>query len=185
MTARTTATWLAAPAILLSLAACGSTDVAGSPGPAAAPPSSAPQPSAAETASGASTYQIAVERWVTQILREQYEEACLSSAPAMPPGKDAKTLCKSPAARKSAESLHEAWAKPGVALPPRGKVTVDQVSATGDEVTVPDTAVKLDGRTLHSLELIGATGNTSSFSLAFKVRKHEGAWYVQGFDMNA
>ncbi|MBB1152520.1 hypothetical protein H4281_05215 [Amycolatopsis sp. DR6-1] len=81
--------------------------------------------------------------------------------------------------------MHDAWAKPGVTLPPQGKVTVDEVSTSGDQVTVPDTAVKLDGRTLRSLELIGSTGNTSSFSLAFKVQKHEGAWYVQGFDLNA
>ncbi|GAA1029090.1 MULTISPECIES: hypothetical protein [Amycolatopsis] len=50
---------------------------------------------------------------------------------------------------------------------------------------MPDTAVKLDGRTLHSLELIGSAGNTGSFSLTFKVQKHEAAWYVQGFDLNA
>ncbi|MGW4394989.1 hypothetical protein ACWEHA_06830 [Amycolatopsis nivea] len=183
MTARTLAAL--APAILLSLAACGSTDVAGTPGPATPPPSTAPQPSEAEPASGAPTYQTAVEGWVTQILQKHYEKACLSSAPVLPPGKDAKTLCKSPSALKSAKSLHEAWAKPGVTLPPQGKVTVDKVSATGDEVTVPDTAVKLDGRTLRSLELIGSSGNTSSFSLTFTVRKHEGAWYVQGFDLNA
>ncbi|UKD52286.1 hypothetical protein L3Q65_30805 [Amycolatopsis sp. FU40] len=183
MTARTRAALV--PAILLSLAACGSTDVAGTPGPAAPPPSTAPKPSEAEPASGAPAYQTAVERWVTQILQKHYEKACLSSAPVLPPGKDAKTLCKSPAARKSAESLHDAWAKPGVTLPPQGKVTVDEVSTSGDQVTVPDTAVKLDGRTLRSLELIGSTGNTSSFSLAFKVQKHEGAWYVQGFDLNA
>ena len=57
------------------------------------------------------------------------------------------------------------------------------VTAKGTEVTVPDTAVKLDGRTLRSLELIGATGDTGSFSLTFKMQKHEGAWYVQGFDL--
>ncbi|MFB9925009.1 hypothetical protein ACFORO_26595 [Amycolatopsis halotolerans] len=177
----TAKTWLAAPAILLSLAACGSTDVTGSAVP---PASTAPKPSG-PPASGAPTYQVAVERWVTQILQKHYAKACLSSAPVLPPGKDAKTLCKSPEALKAAESLHDAWAKPGVPLPPQGKVTVDEVSASGDQVTVPDTAVKLDGRTLRSLELIGSTGNTGSFSLTFKVQKHEAAWYVQGFDLSA
>ncbi|WP_406638700.1 hypothetical protein [Amycolatopsis sp. WGS_07] len=179
MTARKTTTWLAVPAILLSLAACGSTEVAGSP----VAPTTSSAPKTSEPKPGAPTYQAAVERWVTQILQKHYEKACLSSAPVLPPGQDAKTLCKRPEAQKSAASLHEAWAKPGVALPPQGKVTVDEVSATGDQVTVPDTAVKLDGRTLRSLELIGATGNTGSFSLTFKVQKHEGAWYVQGFDL--
>ncbi|MFD2466296.1 hypothetical protein [Amycolatopsis silviterrae] len=179
MPARTTTAWLAAPAILL-LTACGSTDVAGSP----STPTASSAPKTSEAKPGAPTYQVAVERWVTQILQKHYAKACLSSAPVLPPGQDAKTLCKRPEAQKSAESLHDAWAKPGVALPPQGKVTVDEVSATGDQVTVPDTAVKLDGRTLRSLELIGATGNTGSFSLTFKVQKHEGAWYVQGFDID-
>ncbi|WP_244210916.1 hypothetical protein [Amycolatopsis kentuckyensis] len=116
-------------------------------------------------------------------MEEQYTQACLSGAPVLPAGQDAETLCKSPRALASAKSLREAWAKPGVKLPPRGKVEVAEVTTKGDEVTVPDTAVKLDGRTLHSLELIGATGNTGSFSLTFKMKKHEGAWYVQGFDL--
>ncbi|MEV4052819.1 hypothetical protein AB0J55_16680 [Amycolatopsis sp. NPDC049688] len=50
---------------------------------------------------------------------------------------------------------------------------------------VPDTAVKLDGRTLRDLELVGTTGDTGSFSLGIKVAEHEGAWYVTGFDLKA
>jgi hypothetical protein len=111
--------------------------------------------------SGAKTLRTALERWVTQILQEQYTEALAS-----------------------AKSLREAWAKPGVKLPPQGKVEVAEVSAKGDEVTVPDTAVKLDGRTLRSLELIGATGDTGSFELSFKMQKHKGAWYVESFDLD-
>ncbi len=181
--------WFAAlvPAVVVGLAACGSAGVSGSAvpvaSPSAAPASASPQPSQAQPASGADTLQVALERWVTQILQEQYTEACLSAAPVLPAGQDAEALCRKPEALASAKSLHEAWAKPGVKLPPEGKVKVTGVTAKGTEVTVPDTAVKLDGRTLHSLELIGATGDTGSFSLTFKMLKHEGAWYVEGFDL--
>ncbi|MEV7043676.1 hypothetical protein [Amycolatopsis sp. NPDC051061] len=181
--------WLAplVPAVAVGLAACGSVGVSGSAvavtSPSASPASASPETSQAQPASGAETLQGALERWVTQILQEQYTEACLSGAPLLPAGQDAETLCRKPAALASAKSLREAWAKPGVKLPPEGKVEVAGVTAQGNEVTVPDTAVKLDGRTLHSLELIGATGDTGSFSLTFKMEKHEGAWYVQGFDL--
>jgi hypothetical protein len=189
--------------MLLGLAACGSVDVAGSAGPvpgvhpatsvastSSAPAvssaaSAKPRSSGARPASGAETHGAAVERWVTQILEERYEEACLSSAPVLPAGQDAATLCKNPDVFKSAKSLREAWAKPGVKLPPAGKVAVTGVTAKGDKVTVPDTAITLDGRTLRDLELIGATGNTGSFSLTFSVQKHDGAWYVEGFNINA
>ncbi|WP_284747872.1 hypothetical protein [Amycolatopsis sp. RTGN1] len=177
------------PAVVMGLTACGSAGVNGSAAPVASssaspsPASASAQTSQAQPASGAETLQVALERWVTQILQEQYTEACLSGAPVLPAGRDAETLCKSPEALSSAKSLHEAWAKPGVKLPPQGEVEVTGVTAKGTEVTVPDTAVKLDGRTLRSLELIGATGDTGSFSLTFKMLKHEGAWYVQGFDL--
>jgi hypothetical protein len=189
---RPAARWLfpLVPPMVLLVAACGSARVAGSASPATTSPvtsaASVTAPtSAAQPASGAKTPGAAVERWVTQILQEQYTEACLSSAPALPAGRDAESLCRRPEAAASAKSLHEAWAKPGVELPPAGKVEVATVAAKGDQVTVPDTAVKLDGRTLRSLELIGATGDTGSFSLSLKVEKHAGSWYVTGFDLKA
>jgi hypothetical protein len=181
---RVTARWLLPPMVLL-VTACGSAQVAGSASPVSPATSATAPSSAAQPASGAGTPGAAVERWVTQILDEQYTEACLSSAPLLPAGQDAGTRCKSPAALRSAKSLREAWAKPGVELPPQGKVEVTGVPAKGDEVTVPDTAVTLGGRTLRSLELVGATGDTGSFSLSFTVKKHQGAWYVQGFDLKA
>jgi hypothetical protein len=141
--------------------------------------------SAAQATSGAKAPGAAVERWVTQILQEQYTEACLSSAPALPAGQDAESLCKRPEASASAKSLREAWAKSGVKLPPARKGEVATVAAKGDKVTVPDTAIKLDGRTLRSLELIGDTGDTGSFSLSLKVEKHAGSWYATGFDLEA
>ncbi|MEU8632812.1 hypothetical protein AB0C38_11635 [Amycolatopsis sp. NPDC048633] len=185
-TRRPKVSWLAPvlPAVVMGLTACGSAGVSGSAAPApsqsVSPASASPQ---TQPASGAVTLEAALERWVTQILQEKYTEACLSGAPVLPAGQDAEKLCKSPTALGSAKSLREAWAKPGVKLPPQGEVEVTEVAAKGTEVTVPDTAVKLDGQTLRSLELIGATGDTGSFSLTFKMQKHEGAWYVQGFDL--
>ncbi|MEA5360365.1 hypothetical protein VA596_12530 [Amycolatopsis sp., V23-08] len=182
---RPRARWLAPvlPVVVLGLSACGSAGVSGSAKPVTSLPSSPASSSPQTSQAGAGTLQAALESWVTQILTEQYTEACLSSAPVLPAGQDAETLCKNPDALASAKSLHEAWAKPGVKLPPEGKVEVSKVAAKGTEVTVPDTAVKVDGRTLRSLELIGATGDTDSFSLTFKMQKHEGAWYVEGFDL--
>jgi hypothetical protein len=185
--------------MILLATACGPVRVAGSASPASAGPatsatpatpasseaSATAPPSPAEPASGAETPEAAVERWVTQILEERYIEACLSGAPLLPAGQDAEALCQSPAALSSAKSLREAWAKPGVDLPPQAKVAVATVPATGDKVTVPDTAVEVGGRTLRELELIGATGDTGSFSLSLKVQKHAGAWYVTGFDLKA
>ncbi|WP_372660806.1 hypothetical protein [Amycolatopsis kentuckyensis] len=174
---------------MVLLAACGPARVTGSASAAAGGPpasaSAAAPSSSAPAASGAETPGAALELWVTQILEERYTEACLSGAPLLPAGKDAETLCKNPQALSSAKSLREAWAKPGVDLPPQGKVEVTAAPAKGDKVTVPDTAIKLDGRTLRDLELIGATGDTGSFSLSFTVQKHAGAWYVTGFDLKA
>ncbi|MFF1615064.1 hypothetical protein ACFVYA_45620 [Amycolatopsis sp. NPDC058278] len=189
---RPAARWLfpLVPPMVLLVAACGPARVAGSANAATTgPPTSVADvpaaTSSAAAASGAETPGRAVERWVTQILQAQYTEACLSSAPALPAGQDAESLCRKPQALTSAKSLREAWAKPGVKLPPAGKVEVGTVKATGDKVTVPDTAVKLDGRTLRSLELIGASGDVGSFSLSLKVEKRERAWYVTGFDLDA
>jgi Tfp pilus assembly protein PilW len=183
------ARWLLSlvPPTILLVAACGPVRVAGSAAPATTSPvtSAASDTPTSSPTQPAKTPGAALERWVTQILAEQYTEACLSSAPALPAGQDAESLCKQPVALASAKSLRRAWAKPGVELPPRAKVEVADVTAKGDQATVPDTAVTLDGRTLRSLELIGATGDTGSFSLSLKVEKHAGAWYVTSFDLKA
>ncbi|MET8850812.1 hypothetical protein [Amycolatopsis sp. NPDC004625] len=175
------------PWVALLATACAPASVAGSASPATTGPVTPAAPaSPVRPASGAGTPGGAVERWVTQILQERYTEACLSSAPVLlPAGQDAETLCRKPEVLASAKSLHEAWAKPGVTLPPAGKVEVAPVKQAGDRITVPDTAIKLDGRTLRSIELVGATGDTGSFSLSLKVQRHAGSWYVTGFDLKA
>ena len=104
----------------------------------------------------------------------------MASAPTLPPGSDPQTKCAAPEVAKTLTALHDNWAKPNqVTLPPEGKVTVDPVKPTGNTATVPDTAVKVDGRTLHELMLIGA-GNVSG-QIAFKLQQIDGAWYVAGF----
>lgn len=45
------------------------------------------------------------------------------------------------------------------------KVDVTGVAPESETVVVPDTAVRVDGQTLRSLELIGSTGDTESFGL--------------------
>ncbi|ONI78113.1 hypothetical protein ALI144C_30815 [Actinosynnema sp. ALI-1.44] len=96
----------------------------------------------------------------------------------MAAGQDAETVCNGPQAKKTLESLHEAWAKPGVKLPPQAQVKVSDVVPHGDTATVADTAVSVDGRTLHELALIGATGNVGSFSVTLEVKKNNGAWHI-------
>jgi hypothetical protein len=180
------------PLVLVStvsvvLAACG---ISGQDGLVEAEKSSTIDPSvsreddateSSRQVSGAETAEAAVESWVTLILQERYVEACLASAPVAPPGQDVTALCGSTEAIKAVESLHDAWAKPGIRLPPDGKVEVTGVTAKGDKVTVPDTAISVDGHTLRSLELIGASGKTAAFSLTLDLLKLGGAWYVEGF----
>ncbi|WP_245633587.1 hypothetical protein [Amycolatopsis jejuensis] len=162
-------------AVLVGMAACSTDGTALPVRAAAAQPHAGP---------GADTPGAAVEAWVTNILTERYKEACLASAPVSAPGKDPETECADPSRISAAKSLREAWAKPGVKLPPESKVEVTGVPADGDKVAVPDTAIKLDGRTLHSLELIGATGNTDGFSLKITAQKHDGKWYIGDMDIN-
>jgi hypothetical protein len=176
------------PALAFGTAACGSAETGasstGASGAAttATTPSSTPKSTDKSTPTSekasADTPAAAVETWVTQILQERYTEACLATAPAMPKEQDPATVCNGPDVKQSLASLHEAWAKPGVKLPPEGKVKATGVTAQGETVTVPDTAISVDGRTLHDLALIGATGNVDSFSFSLEMQKRDGVWFV-------
>lgn len=178
---------VAASALVLGLAACGGQAVSGTAQPAAGAASSAPAASSPLDASGegnTKTAAGALKSWVTQVLQQQYAEACKASAPVAAPGQDPATVCASEDLTRTLSALHDAWAKPGVKLPPEGKVTVDTLSPTGDSVTVPDTAISLDGRTLRDLELIGSSGDTSSFSLSLEMTKQNGTWYVSDWHID-
>lgn len=179
---------VAVSVMALGLAACGGESVSGSAQPSqgsAAPASATPAPGGAQGEDSTKTPEGALKSWITQVLQEQYTEACEASAPAAEPGQDPATVCASDDVKRTLSSLHGAWAKPGVKLPPEGAVTVDALSPAGDSVKVPDTAVSVDGRTLHELELIGATGDTSSFTMSVEMTKQDGKWYVSDWDMGA
>lgn len=170
---------VAVTALTLGISGCQSPTV-GAPAPAAAPQNTAVSPGNEESAQ-AGTPGAAVAAWVTQILEEKYVEACKASVAVADPA----TSCTGESrATRSLKQLHEAWAKPGVTLPPKAKVEVGKVDAKGDSVTVPDTAVTVDGRTLRDLELIGATGNTSTFKLDLKVQKKDAIWYVSDMKLS-
>lgn len=183
----------AVAALALGLTACGSSgtvDTGSSPSSAqatSAQASSAPASSGGPNSSGgAKTPGAAVSTWVTQVLREDYVKACLSSAVVeAQAGQDPATLCASGgAAVSSMKRLHDAWAKPGIALPPAAKVKVDNVDTQGDTATVPDTSIMVGDKSLHELELIGSSGNTSTFQLKLQVVKKDGAWYVGDMEIS-
>ncbi|EQD81444.1 hypothetical protein N599_36175 [Saccharopolyspora erythraea D] len=125
-----------------------------------------------------------MKTFVTQVLQERYSQTCIASAPVLEVDQDPAAFCARQEVTRSLAVLRNAWAKPGVKLPPEGKVAVTGVVEEGDTVTVPDSAITLDGRTLRELELIGSSGDTGSFSLSLEVKKHENAWYVGSWDIN-
>jgi hypothetical protein len=173
-------------ALTLGLSACqGTTAGTGAGTPAAAPSSTAASAGASQGGKESSgTPGEAVSAWVTQILQERYVDACKASVAVADPTAQCTDDPKNKAVR-AFKRLHDAWAKPGVTLPPTGKVEVAKVDANGDTVTVPDTAVKVDGKTLRDLELIGSSGDTSSFKLDLKVQKKDATWYVSDMSIKA
>lgn len=134
--------------------------------------------------SGGHTAGLAVVKWVTQVLKEDYVAACQSSAVVAPAGAgDPAKMCASDGdAVNAMRQLHDGWAKPGIPLPPEVNVEVDDIDVQGDSATVPDTSIKIGDKTLRDLELIGSSGDTGSFNLTLKVKKKEDTWYVG--DMN-
>ena len=144
---------------------------------------STPSESAA-VPSGGHTAGLAVVKWVTQVIQEDYVEACQSSAVVAQTeaGDPAKMCANDGDAVNAMRQLHDAWAKPGIPLPPEVNVEVDGVDVQDDSASVPDTSIKIGDKTLRELELIGSSGDTSSFSLTLKVKKKNDTWYVG--DMN-
>ena len=79
-------------------------------------------------------------------------------------------------------TLHDAWAKPGITLPPKAKVEVTGVTKNGDTASVHDTTITVDGHTLNSLMLIGSTGDTAVFGMQLSLHQQGVQWYLG--DMN-
>lgn len=181
--------WLTATVVALAVVvtACQSK---GATWTGAATPGGSTQATAESTSSenaGAGTPADAVAVWVTHVLQEEFTEACQLSATvsAEETGQDAETLCASGGdGIQAMTQLHEAWAKPGVTLPPDAEVEVDEVEAQGDTATVPDTSIRIGDMSLREIELIGSSGDTDSFQLSLQVQKQDGSWYVSGLDMS-
>ena len=175
--------WLAGPVLLAGVAACGSTTTAGSA--VATATSTAPATStttaAPDKAQGAKTPEAEVVAWVTDVLEAHYTKACLRSM--APPGMDIATACKNPEAIHTLTSLHDAWAKPGITLPPKSTVQVTGVTTNGDTATVHDTTITVGGHTLNSLMLIGATGDVGGFGMSMSLQKQNGQWYIGDMNM--
>lgn len=134
--------------------------------------------------SGFKTPASAVESFVTQVLRGRYKEACLASAPERVSESEAKARCSGPQAKKMLKSLHDAWAKPGVKLPPEAKVEVTNLTKEGNTARVPDSQITLDGRTLRELELLGSSGDTKNFNFSLGLRKHDKTWHINKMDIS-
>jgi hypothetical protein len=185
-------TGVALCATLIGIVGCGTEAKAGDnppPSSSTTPSTTSPAgPSTAPAGDGATdaTASDAATYWITQVLESHYQRACLASAPAVAPGQDPKKACPSNTFTSMAQSLHKAWAKPGVTLPPKGKVHVTATTLPSSEgtVVVPDTTVTLDGRTLRALELIGASGDIGSVSLSLDVREVDNTWHVSNWNIN-
>lgn len=179
-----------APLAVSVLAGCGSGTQFANWAPAAwstSPTSGAPAPNQGESGKGnGRTPASALKYWVTQVLEQHYTEACEATAPAAAPGQDPKTVCGSPDATRIGTQLHQAWTKPGVNLPPAGKVKVKApASPQGNELTIPDNAVTVGGKSLHDIELIGPGGaTTTSFSMTFTLKKIDNTWVVGDFHLS-
>ena len=171
----------ALPVIALGAVACGAggSVTAGSANPAPANPSTTTN--SGSTGSGASSPKAVVIAMVTDILETHYTEACMLNLP--PAGMDIATECKKTEVTSALKQLHEAWAKPGVTLPPQSQVDVTKITTSGDSGSVQDTAITVDGHTLHDLMLIGSTGDTSGFSMQVTVKKKDSRWYIGDLNM--
>lgn len=132
---------------------------------------------------GAKTAAGAAESFVTWILQERYTQACLSTAQVADPKLNLEAMCRGPQPGRMMTSLRSAWAKPGVTLPPEAEVKVTNITQHGTTARVLDSEMTLDGRTLRELELIGAVGDVGSFHLSFDMRKKDGLWYVDTWNM--
>jgi len=109
---------------------------------------------------------------VADVLEKNYNAAC--SLMSDNNQKVNSSMC--PKASATLDVLRQAWMKNVVTLPP--KVTVSGASVKGTSATVPDTGVRVDGHTLRELELIGASGNTSTFTMSLSLQQLSTGWYV-------
>jgi hypothetical protein len=164
-------------AALLGAASCASSS-AGT-GKAASNPTTTAATTTASAADARTTPAGTVSAWVADVIENRLDAACALMAQN---GK-AATGNQCTQGATAFQSLRSAWTKNVVTLPP--KVTVSKVSVSGDSGTVADTDVTVDGHTLRALELIGASGQTGSFSLTLSLQRLSTGWYVSNLNINA
>jgi hypothetical protein len=126
------------------------------------------------------------KRRFTDVLEQHYREARLLNGASAGGNLDPAKACADPQATKTFTSLHDAWAKPGITLPPQSKVTVtvtvNRITPNGDTATVTDTGISLDGHTLNALMLIGST-NAQGFGVTWTMQQQKGRWFISSMDL--
>lgn len=165
-------------AVLLGAVACSSSTTSAGTAPTSGGTTGGASTEAAAAASHASPAN-AVAAWVADVIENHYPAACALMA------ENGKTASAAECAQGAPEfdSLRQAWTKNVVTLPP--KVTVAHVKSTSGGASVVDSDVLVDGHTLRDLELIGASGQTGSFSLTLDLQPLNGGWYLSNVDIKA
>lgn len=131
---------------------------------------------------GAATPAALMTDFVTDVLEQHYYKACLLNAPSPGMNVDPATVCQQAQAVKALTSLHDAWAKPGVTLPPTSKVTVSPITPKNDTATVTDSQITVDGHTLNALMLIGST-NAGGFAVTWDLVRQQGRWLISTMNL--
>jgi hypothetical protein len=172
------------PVVLIALTACdGEPSASGFPvipTPTGAPPPASTSSTGEPTPSSTPPFRAkmpgpALRSWVTLVLQAKYQEACLATEQVADGDQDPGS-CTSSVVVKGLTDLHDRWAKPGVEVPPKGKVTVAPLTPRDGTAMASDTAVKVGGRTLHDLMLIGDPGAKTTVS--FVLHKRDDVWYL-------
>ncbi|MET7454373.1 hypothetical protein ABZT03_21305 [Streptomyces sp. NPDC005574] len=160
---------------------------AGSPADGASADASAPS-----TKADQSTAEGAVAAWVTAVIRNQPQQACLlmgeAATGSSPARAGTRSTCDTaaPEARQMKKSLGR-FRTSFMPEPPTDdpKVDVADVAATGGKALVPADDITVDGKTLDKIILSHSTGVTAK-QLDVKVHstKIGDAWYVTDLDFD-
>ncbi|MFH8468431.1 hypothetical protein [Streptomyces sp. NPDC017991] len=164
----------------------------GSPAADEKKPDSDASASAPASAADRSTAEGAVAAWVTAVIKQQPEEACLvmaEPAKGSTPAKvgSAQTCGDDAPDRKQIDATVKQLGESFTPEPPSAdpKVEVAKAPATGDTVEFPADKITVDGQTLEKIVLSHSTGVTAD-QLDIKVQSSriEDSWYVTNLDFD-
>ncbi|GAA3353494.1 hypothetical protein GCM10017744_007080 [Streptomyces antimycoticus] len=197
---KTAAGWIAGVCVLLAaapaLTGCStdsdSTKSKGQDGSASAAPTAStgadtePTPSPKGRPGGQSTVQEAVATWVTGVVQDRPEKACLVMATAATGGSPAKpntaAMCggDTPEARRMKQQIHRLHASFAPAQsknPPTVKVA--KVPVAEKKATVDGEQITVDGQTLKAIVLSNSTGvKEDELGIRVEAAVMGGRWYV-------